>query len=613
MCVGTPVPSCPALQADLALTKTADRPTSSVGDTITFTVTLSNNGPAAATAVLVTDQLPAGLTFQSATPSQGTYASTTGLWTVGTVMAGTTQTLVLAAQVASASAFTNIATITHADQTDPNPANNTASATVTPQPADLALRKTSDRPTASVGDTVTFTVTLSNNGPGTATNVQVIDPLPAGLAFVSATPSQGTYGSVSGLWTVGTVAAGATQTLVLVTHVATADVVTNIATIASADQVDPNPANNTASATVAPQLADLALTKSVDDPLASVGDTIRFTITLSNNGPGEATSVQVFDPLPVGLTFVSATPSQGTYGSVSGLWTVGTVAAGSTQTLVLAAQVAIPDPLTNVATIAHADQVDPNPANNTASATVAPQQADLALTKTADRPTASVGDMVTFTVTLSNNGPGTATSVQVFDPLPVGLTFVSATPSQGTYGSVSGQWTVGTVAAGSTQTLVLVAQVATPDPVTNIATIASADQVDPNPANNTASATVAPQLADLALTKAVDNPTASVGDTVTFTITLSSNGPGEATGVQVFDPLPAGLSFVSATPSLGTYGSVSGLWTVGTVAAGETQTLVLVAQVAAADSLTNIATIAHADQIDPNPANNTASATVTAQ
>ena len=84
---------------------------------------------------------------------------------------------------------------------------------------------------------------------------------------------------------------------------------------------------------------------------------------------------------------------------------------------------------------------------------------------------------------------------------------------------------------------------------TNTATIATADQFDPDPANNTATATETPQQADLVLTKTVDNPTPNVGDTITYTVTLTNNGPDAATGVQVTDLLPAGLTFVAATPA----------------------------------------------------------------
>ena len=101
-----------------------------------------------------------------------------------------------------------------------------------------------------------------------------------------------------------------------------------------------------------------------------------FTVTANNAGPDAATGVQVTDVLPAGLTFVSATPSQGTYTPATGLWDVGAIAAGASATLTVAATVVSPDAQTNTASVADADQFDPTTANNTASATVTPQQAD---------------------------------------------------------------------------------------------------------------------------------------------------------------------------------------------------------------------------------------------
>src|SRR5262249_23636601 len=120
--------------ADLAVTKTVSNPTPNVGDTITFTISLANNGPNNATGVSVNDLLPAGLTFVSATPSAGAYNSTTGLWTVGNVAKGQTPTLLLRATVVSSDAKTNTATVT-GNERDPDSTNNQASATETPQKA----------------------------------------------------------------------------------------------------------------------------------------------------------------------------------------------------------------------------------------------------------------------------------------------------------------------------------------------------------------------------------------------------------------------------------------------------------------------------------------------
>jgi uncharacterized repeat protein (TIGR01451 family) len=600
-------------QADLALTKSVSNAKPNMGDTITFTATLTNNGPDAATNVTVNDLLPGGLTFVSATPSQGTYSSTTGLWTVGTVPAAAPETLTIQAKVVSPGQETNTATITHADQFDPNPGNNTAGASETPQQADLAVTKTVSDPTPNVGDTITYTITLSDNGPDPGTGVTVQDTLPAGVSFVSALATEGGYNPATGIWTVGTVVVGAPQTLTITATVVSPNPAANTATISHADQFDPNPGNNSGTASTNPQQADLAVSKTVSNPHPNVGDTITFTVTLTDSGPSEATGVQVTDLLPVGLTLVSATPSQGSYSSATGLWNVGAVASGGQAVLTLQATVVSPNPQTNTATVSHADQFDPNPANNTGSATETPQQADLQMSKSVSNATPNVGDTVTFTVTLRDLGPDAATNVTVNDLLPAGLTLVSATPSQGTYNSTAGVWTVGTVDLSAARTLTLTASVVSPQAQTNTASVSHSDQFDPNAGNNTASATETPQQADLALAKTVSNPTPNVGDTITFTVTLANKGPDAATNVAVNDLLPAGLTFVTATPSLGSYNSGTGLWSVGTLAGGTNATLTIGARVVSPGAQINTATISHSDQFDPDTTNNTASTTETPQ
>jgi uncharacterized repeat protein (TIGR01451 family) len=338
-----------------------------------------------------------------------------------------------------------------------------------------------------------------------------------------------------------------------------------------------------------PSVSDLAVTKTVSDATPNVGDQITFTVTGKNNGPDTATGVQLTDLLPAGVTLATATPGQGTYNSTTGLWDVGALANGAQTVLTIAATVVSPATATNTGSISAADQFDPNTANNAASATEVPQQADLAVSKTVSNPTPNVGDQITFTVTLSNQGPDAATNVQLHDLLPTGVSLVAATPSQGSYDGATGVWTVGTVSNGGVQTLSIIATVVSPVTATNTGSISHADQFDPNTANNSASATETPQpqQADLSVSKTVSDATPNVGDQITFTVTLSNQGPDAATNVQLHDLLPAGLTFVSATPSQGTYTSANGVWTVGTVSPGAPQTLNITARVVSPATQTN--------------------------
>ena len=122
---------------------------------------------------------------------------------------------------------------------------------------------------------------------------------------------------------------------------------------------------------IAPQV-DLALTKTVNDSTPSVGDTITFTVALTNRGPDTATGVQVEDRLSAGLLFVSAVPSEGTYDAPIGQWNVGTVNVGSLETLRIFAKVISSEPQTNFAMVTHSNEFDSDSSNNTASVVVSP-------------------------------------------------------------------------------------------------------------------------------------------------------------------------------------------------------------------------------------------------
>lgn len=622
------------LYADLAVTKTVDKPQPNVGDTITYTVTLTNNGTATATGVEVTDALPANVTFVSATPQSGTtfaptplVSPTGGVWAVPTIAPGASLILKITATADAPGVSFNTVTITKSSTYDPNEGNNTAKTPTDPQEADLVVTKTVDKPRPQVGDNVTFTVKLQNLGPSTAASVVVADAVTGltGLQIVSATASAGAYSAVTGDWTLGSVASGAVETLTIVATVLTpssgpALPQTNTAT-ATSTTPDPNLGNNTGTATETPLQADLAVFKSVSDPTPNVGDTIEFAIGVANYGPDTATQVIVNDLLPAGVTFVSYQASQGTYVSGTGVWTIGTVTTSDFPVLVITATVdrpvsGAPAPVTNTATVS-GREYDPDPSNNTDTVTETPQYADLAVDKQVSDATPNVGDTITYTITLTNLGADTATGVTLLDQVPAGLQFVSAQPSQGTYAAGTGIWDVGTVDTVYPRTLTIQAIVLAPpagtlpQPQTNTASVRSSNQYDPNPGNNTDSVTETPKYADLKVEKVVDDARPNVGDTITFTVTLSNLGKDTATDVTIADALPAGLAFLSATPDQGSYDEGTGIWDVGSLAASGSTTLTITALVVSGVAQTNVATVASAREFDPDPTNNTGSATET--
>jgi uncharacterized repeat protein (TIGR01451 family) len=623
--------------ADLSLSKTASTATPNVGQNTTFTLTVSNAGPDAATNVIVRDQLPPGVNFVSSTPI-GAYDATSGLWTVGNVPANSSSTLQIVVTPTTGGPLINVAEVTSSDQQDPDstPNNNVpteddqASFTINAQQIDLSIRKTVDNERPNRGATVVFTTTLGNAGPSTATGINVRDALPNGLTFQSATPSVGTYSNSTGLWTVPTLASGASATLVISAIVNTTTPTTATAEVTAANQpdIDSTPGNNLPaeddqdSVTISIPTADLSLVKTASTTTPNVGQNVTFSVTVSNSGPDDATGIVVSDILPAGLSFVSANPNQGDYISATGRWTVGSLAVDSSTTLQIVARVDSVGAKTNVAQIIASDRFDPDstPGNNVAaeddqdSVVVTPQLIDLSLTKDTNVPRPNVGQQITFTLTVSNAGPDGATQIVIRDQLPPGLTFVSANPTAGDYDAITGLWTIAILGRSSSASLSLVVTYDSPTLITNTAEVISVDQtdVDSTPGNNAAneddqaSVTLTPATADLSLTKSVSTATPNLGQSVAYTIRLANAGPDRATGVTVRDLLPPDVAFVSASPSLGTYNVSTGIWNIGAVASGGNATLVINATPTTIGDKSNTAQVLTSDPFDPDstPGNN---------
>lgn len=350
--------------------------------------------------------------------------------------------------------------------------------------ADLAVAKTDSPDPVAGGNDVTYSIRVTNGGPDDATGVAVTDTLDAAVTLVSATFAQGTPCTSGGTPVVVTCELGAIASgnNVTGTIVVTAPVVEVTETIdnsvsVTADQADPDATNNTAAAQTTvvppgPAQADLAVTKvGSPDPLFSDAGDLVYTITVDNNGPDGATGVTLTDTLPAGVTFVSVETSTGTCGDpdLGGTLTcgLGSLASGSNATVgitVTPDTVTETTELSNTATVG-ATEVDPVPANNSATATTTlnPPSADMSVGVTSTPSEPAIGDSITYTITVDNDGPSSNTGVTVTVTLPAGATFESASIDQGACETVKGTLicTIGAMEAGATVTAEVV--ITTPD------------------------------------------------------------------------------------------------------------------------------------------------------
>ncbi|MEQ1825994.1 MAG: SdrD B-like domain-containing protein [Pirellula sp.] len=419
--------------------------------------------------------------------------------TVGDLLVGagnqTTITITAVVLGTTSGLFTNTSTISSTDtssNSDVLLTNNQSQIQANAvRTIDLAVNKsivtnpasTTVPATAAPGSTFTYTILARNDGPFDATTVRVVDDLPDGIRVISAVSSdntdvvtipasaQDTTATNPDNLTidVGNLAVGTgaqtTITIVGVVLNATLGGFSNVATISATDtavNIETITNNNSSSiAANAARTVDLTVLKN-GPTTAIAGNTITYTMTATNNGPSDAVSVQVSDDIPDGIRIISATlnslpvtvpasASDTTAANpdniVFAIGNLNAAASNSTLTIVAAILPGSTAALVNSAVISTTDtsSVETPTNNNSASVTTTlTSQNDVTVVKSGPTSIAS-GSQVTYSMNVTNNGPSTATSVNVADTLPAGLTFVSGT-------SVIGSTTAGTVASGANNT-----------------------------------------------------------------------------------------------------------------------------------------------------------------
>jgi uncharacterized repeat protein (TIGR01451 family) len=537
----------------LTITKSVDPGTAYAGDVLTYTIEVMNGGTAV-TETVVTDALDASVSFARASDDGDFDAGARMVtWDVGDLGAGqkiTRSLWVTVSDVTSGTLIGNTAGV----RASQGASDLDSISTPVHTSADLAIEKSGAAGSVVAGTSFTYTITLTNQGPSTASSVVISDTLPAGVTFKPT-------GSSPGCSAAGQVVTCAVESLAAEdhrTHILAVDVdaslpdgtlLNNAARVSGADP-DPAPGNNVAEEqTTVETEADLSLSKTdLTDPIHVLTTPARYTLAVTNHGPSDARNVVLTDTLPLNADLVEVIPNNAdctsTPDTVTCRWD--NIADGDTQSVVIRVLANAPGRLVNEAEVT-SDETDPDTGNNRDIEDTTVQPANLSLTKTDGPDPVLVNGTLTYTLTVFNIGPNAAEDVLLTDTLPSGVAFVSATPVYTHSGGVV-TWSRVTLNPGVGITRRVVVRPTTSGQIANRAEV-SALQPDPQLANNVVTATTrVDPVIDLAVAKSASSATVIAGTSFTYTLTVSNAGPSGATGAVATDTLPSGVSFGGNVP-----------------------------------------------------------------
>lgn len=577
-------------KADLQLNKSSNLIDANYGDIVIWTLKIINNGPNVGTGIRLKDLIPDGLIILSCDDEN--YDKKTGILNIDSLNIGESKIINIKTLVNKTGTFINEASVS-GNEYDWDLKNNNDSAGINVNPsADLAVEILVNDTNPKFNSLVKWTLRVTNNGPDEATGVVVCDLLSKDLIYLSST---GNYDVKSGLWNIGTLEMGKSVSIDIVTLVNKTGKITNDANV-SGREYDWNLSNNYDNKSIDVDVcADLAIKKLVNDTNPKFNSLVEWTLRVTNNGPDTATGVVVCDILPEGLISIDK--------SFNGTWNVGKLLNNQTKELTIICLVNKTGKLVNIADIA-GNEYDCNLTNNIVNKSIeVAQSADLFVKKYVNNTSPDFGEIIKWSVVVSNNGPDIATNVQVNDLLDDGLIFVKSSSTKGNYDVKSGIWTIDSLAPETDETLNIYCKVNKIGKILNFVSVNST-QYDWNESNNHDNESVnAVKIADLSVIKLINNSNPNYNDLIKWTIIVSNNGPNMATGVIVNDLLPKSVEYISSYLSKGFYNPVNGIWDVGNLNAGEKLQLNIVSKIVKTGDITNVVNV-KGNEKDSNLTNN---------
>jgi uncharacterized repeat protein (TIGR01451 family) len=416
---------------------------------------------------------------------------------------------------------------------------------------DLAIEKNGPT-TATAGTLITYTLVVTNRGPGVANAVQIVDALPYAVIGLATEASQGICNN-SVVCQAGDLAVGASVMVTITGWVRTetshGSIVLNSASVRSNNQ-ELTPADNVASLTTTVEASvRMSIEKTAQPAIVTPGGALSYRILVRNLGPSLARNVIMTDLLPLELESPLVSSARG-YCDFNVCY-LGDLPPGETVTILVMgnASPAATTSFTNTALLTTTTPIHPDSTMQTQVRTDVGDNADLILLKQAPA-TVSAGSPITYVLTVRNAGPSTAVNVQVQDALPSGIVIadLGGCASTGSGSVLCPPTPLVSLTAGTEISWTIVVTTNSDLPVgttlQNRATVNS-DTPDPNPVNNTATAeTSIIGQSDLGVYKMASSPSVAAGDELTYTVVLTNDGPSDAVSVRLVDILPPQVQLV---------------------------------------------------------------------
>ena len=318
----------------------------------------------------------------------------------------------------------------------------------------LVVIKDAEIKALNPGDTAHFVITVIAGGSSDSLNVKLEDILDAELLDIKSATYRINGGNLTDYTQIISLGNMHTGSKIIVDIYAailgtTGQDIFNCVNVTS----DEHPEGNTSNTTIHVNIADLEIIKIVNNATSNYGDEITYTITVRNNGPDNSTNIKVSEVLADNFKFISANASKGYYDLTNGVWAVGNLTNNETAKLVITVKIVKTGFIQNNVSV-NGTGFDPNVTNNNATVNITvPQTADLSVVKIVNVDRVSVGNRITYTIVVKNNGPDTALDVYAVDKLSDALKFVSYKVSVGVYDPATGIWTIGNLTNKSNATL----------------------------------------------------------------------------------------------------------------------------------------------------------------